>query len=134
MPDRLRQRELAQTGSGPASDLFSGQEDDKMIRLYGIKTCPECSGLYEQVKGDDRFEIIDVGQHILLLKEFLSLRDNDAAFDEARKNGYAGLPCFVLEDGSITFSPEEVGLRSCPLSEEIIEKLHQEADALRGTY
>ena len=47
-----------------------------MIKLYGIKTCPECSGLYEQVKGDSRFEIIDVGQHILLLKEFLSLRDN----------------------------------------------------------
>jgi glutaredoxin-related protein len=46
-----------------------------MIKLYGIKTCPECSGLYEQVKGDSRFEIIDVGQHILLLKEFLSLRD-----------------------------------------------------------
>jgi glutaredoxin-related protein len=46
-----------------------------MIKLYGIKTCPECSGLYEQVKGDSRFEIIDVGQHILLLKEFLGLRD-----------------------------------------------------------
>jgi glutaredoxin-related protein len=46
-----------------------------MIKLYGIKTCQECSGLYEQVKGDSRFEIIDVGQHILLLKEFLGLRD-----------------------------------------------------------
>ena len=105
-----------------------------MIKLYGIKTCPECLGLYEQVKGDSRFEIIDVGQHILLLKEFLSLRDNREEFAPARENGYAGLPCFVLEDGTITFSPEEVGLKSCPLSDEIIEKLHEEADALRGTY
>ena len=105
-----------------------------MIKLYGIKTCPECSGLYEQVKDDDRVEIIDVGQHILLLKEFLSLRDNDAAFDEARKNGYAGLPCFVTEDGKVSFSPEEFGLKACSLSDEIIEKLHEEADALRGTF
>ena len=105
-----------------------------MIKLYGIKTCPECSGLYEQVKGDSRFEIIDVGQHILLFKEFLSLRDNREEFAPARENGYAGLPCCVLEDGTITFSPEEVGLKSCPLSDEIIEKLHEEADALRGTY
>ena len=105
-----------------------------MIRLYGIKTCPECSGLYEQVKDDDRFEIIDVGQHILLLKEFLSLRDNDSAFDEARKNGYAGLPCFVEEDGTVSFSPEKFGLKACSLTDEVIEKLHEEADALRGTY
>ncbi len=110
------------------------KQEEKMITLYGIKTCPECSGLYEQVKDDSRFEIVDVGQHILHLKEFLSIRDNDAAFDEARKNGYAGLPCFVLEDGTVTFSPEEVGLRSCPLSDEVIEKLHEEADALRGTF
>ena len=40
----------------------------------------------------------------------------------------------TVEDGKITFSPEEVGLKSCPLSDEIIEKLHEEADALRGTY
>lgn len=40
----------------------------------------------------------------------------------------------TVEDGTITFSPEEVGLKSCPLSDEIIEKLHEEADALRGTY
>ena len=48
-----------------------------MITLYGINSCPECTGLYEQVKGDSRFEIVDVSKHILLLKEFLSLRDKD---------------------------------------------------------
>jgi glutaredoxin-related protein len=129
-----------QAASGRASlrfvkKAFKAQKGEKaMIKLYGIKSCPECSGLYEQVKDDERFEIIDVSQHILLLKEFLSLRDNDAAFDEARNNGYAGLPCFVLEDGSVTFSPEELGLKSCPLNDEIIERLHKEADELRGTY
>ena len=110
------------------------QKERKMIKLYGIKSCPECSGLYEQVKNDDRFEIIDVSQHILLLKEFLSLRDNREEFAEARANGYAGLPVFVREDDSITFVPEEVGLKSCPLNDEMIEKLHKEAEELRGKF
>ena len=105
-----------------------------MIKLYGIKSCPECSGLYEQVKDDDRFEIIDVAQHILFLKEFLALRDNRDEFKEARENGYAGLPCFVREDGSISFSAEEFGLVPTVLDDEIIEKLHKEADSLRGKF
>ena len=105
-----------------------------MIKLYGIKSCPECSGLYEQVKNDDRFEIIDVAQHILLLKEFLRLRDNRDEFEPARENGYAGLPVFLLEDGSITFTPEDVGLKSCPLTDEVIDALHKEAEELRGKY
>ena len=32
-------------------------------------------------------------------------------FDEARKHGYAGIPCFVLEDGTVTLSPEEAGIQ-----------------------
>lgn len=105
-----------------------------MITLYGIKSCPECSGLYEQVRDDSRFEIVDVGMHILFLKEFLALRDKDPAFAEAKANGYAGLPCFVLEDGTVTFSPEEVGLKPCLLDDAIVEKLHEEADSLRGSF
>ena len=105
-----------------------------MITLYGINSCPECTGLYEQVKGDSRVEIVDVSKHILLLKEFLSLRDKDPAFDEAKANGYAGLPCFLLENGRVTFSPEEVGLKPVVLDDETVERLHKEADELRGTY
>ena len=105
-----------------------------MVKLYGIKSCPECSGLYEQVKDDPRFEIIDVAQHILLLKEFLALRDNRDEFAEARAEGYAGLPSFLKEDGSISFDPAEFGLTPVVLTDEVIGKLHEEADALRGKF
>lgn len=105
-----------------------------MIKLYGIRSCPECSGLYEQIKDDSRFEIIDVAQHILLLKEFLSLRDSREEFAEARANGYAGLPCFVKEDGSISFSAEEFGLVPTVLDDATIDRLHKEADELRGKF
>lgn len=44
------------------------------------------------------------------MKEFLHLRDNNSVFDDAKKHGYAGIPCFVLEDGTVTLSPKEAGI------------------------
>lgn len=32
-------------------------------------------------------------------------------FDEAKSKGFIGIPCFVLEDGTITLKPEEAGLK-----------------------
>ncbi|MCR5076608.1 MAG: glutaredoxin-related protein [Prevotella sp.] len=81
-----------------------------MIKIYGMKTCPDCIAVDEQVKGDDRYQVIDIGEHVRNLKEFLRLRDTSAVFDEAKQMGYAGIPCFVLEDGTVTLSPEEAGL------------------------
>ena len=82
-----------------------------MIKIYGMNTCPDCIAVDRQVEGDDRYEVIEIGAHVKYLKEFLRLRDNHAVFDDARKQGYAGIPCFVLEDGTVTLSPEEAGIR-----------------------
>ncbi len=82
-----------------------------MIKIYSMHTCPDCTDVERQVAGDPRFEIVEIGEHVRLLKEFLRLRDNNAAFDEARRLGYAGIPCFVKEDGSVTLDPEAVGLK-----------------------
>ena len=49
------------------------------------------------------------------IKAFLKLRDHNPVFDEAKKAGAAGIPCFVLEDGSVTLIPEEAGLQSRPI-------------------
>lgn len=81
-----------------------------MIRIYGMDTCPDCTAVYERVKDDPRYEIVEIGSHVLRLKEFLHLRDTHAVFNDARREGYAGIPCFVLEDGTVTLSPEEAGL------------------------
>lgn len=83
-----------------------------MIKIYGMKTCPDCAFVDEQVKGNDRYEVIDIGEHVRNLKAFLTLRDNNPVFDDAKKHGYAGIPCFVLEDGRVTLTPEEAGLKS----------------------
>lgn len=88
-----------------------------MIKIYGMETCPDCTYVEEQVKGNDKYEIIDIGRNVKDLKAFLKLRDNSPIFDEAKRNGAAGIPCFVLEDGTITLRPEDAGLNSRPINE-----------------
>lgn len=70
-----------------------------MIKIYSMNTCPDCIYVEKQIQGDYRYEIIDIGSHVKYLKEFLRIRDNSPVFNEAKKVGAAGIPCFVLEDG-----------------------------------
>lgn len=88
-----------------------------MIKIYGMDTCPDCTYVKEQVAGNSDYEIIDIGQHVKSLKAFLKLRDNNPVFDNARKYGFVGIPCFVLEDGTVTLDPEDVGLHLRSLTE-----------------
>lgn len=88
-----------------------------MIKVYGMDTCPDCTYVKDQIKDDDRFEVIDIGSHVRNLKAFLKLRDNSPVFDEAKKVGAAGIPCFVLEDGTVTLNPEDAGLRARPIED-----------------
>lgn len=88
-----------------------------MIKIYGMDTCPDCTYVEEQIKGNCRYEIIDIGRHVKDLKDFLKIRDNNPVFDSAKKTGAVGIPCFILEDGTITLTPEEAGLNSRPAYE-----------------
>lgn len=81
-----------------------------MIKVYVMQTCPDCTKVKELAKTDSRFEIIDIGEHVRNLKQFLTLRDNHPAFNAVKRKGTVGIPCFVMEDGSITFSLEKVKL------------------------
>lgn len=42
------------------------------------------------------------------LRKFLKYRDEEPMFDEIKAAGRVGLPLFQLEDGTLTFSLEEV--------------------------
>ena len=81
-----------------------------MIKIYGMPTCPDCVAVDQQAQNDPRFEIIDLGSHVLHLKAFLKLRDTHPAFDAVKRHGGIGIPCFVKEDGTVT--PERRDLRS----------------------
>lgn len=86
-----------------------------MIIIYGMPSCPDCEYVHHQIENrSDEFESIDIGEHVKNLKKFMHLRDNNPVFDEAKKNGWLGIPCFVKEDGTVTLTAEEVGLKSKP--------------------
>lgn len=50
-----------------------------MIKIYGMETCPDCTYVEEQVKDNNQYEVIDIGQHVRDLKAFLRLRDHHPA-------------------------------------------------------
>ena len=82
-----------------------------MIRIYGMPTCPYCDYIHEQVTGrDNEFEYINIGENIQNMSSFMRLRDTNSAFDNSKEIGDVGIPAFVLEDGSITLDPADVGL------------------------
>ena len=71
-----------------------------MIKMFVMQTCPYCEYVEKQVERN--------------LKQFLDLRDNHPAFDEAKKIGDVGIPCYVLEDGTVTLSSKDAGLEPMP--------------------
>ncbi len=89
-----------------------------MIKIYVMSTCPDCTEVKRAAAGDARFRLVDIGEHVRNLKEFLRLRDVHPKFEVARRRGLVGIPSFVKEDGTVTFKPEEVGLQLRPEAEE----------------
>lgn len=75
-----------------------------------MPTCPDCQVLMDRLKDTSRYEVIDIGSHVFHMKQFIHLRDTSPAMEEARRNGWVGIPCFVLEDGTVTLDPKEAGL------------------------
>lgn len=82
--------------------------------MFVMQTCPYCEYVEKQVVGNHEFQVIDIGKHVANLKKFLDLRDSHPAFDEAKRIGDVGVPCYVREDGTVTLSSADVGLEPMP--------------------
>lgn len=79
-----------------------------MLKIYGSMLCPDCVKCREDLdKAGVEYEYLDFSENLKNLKEFLNIRDGNSLFDEARMEGYIGIPCIQREDGSITLSWEE---------------------------
>lgn len=82
-----------------------------MIKIYSMPTCPYCDYLKPQVAGNPNFEVVNIASHVSKMHEFMDLRDHNPAFDHAKAIGDIGIPAFLLEDGTVTLDPAEVGLK-----------------------
>lgn len=72
------------------------------VKMFGTKNCPDVRTAVKIIeeRGLD-VEFIDIDESTANLKLFLRLRDKAPEFDEVRKKGAIGVPCFV--DGKRIF-------------------------------
>ncbi len=74
-----------------------------MLKIYGNMLCPDCVECRADLdRAGVEYEYLDIGNDLRNLKEFLRLRE-EPVFDEIKKAGAIGIPCIVLEDGTLTF-------------------------------
>ena len=83
------------------------------MKVYGSPLCPDCvnADAILEAHGIHRedYEYVDVTAAITNLREFIYFREaNPAAFDPIRPNRAVGIPCFILDDGTITFDVNDV--------------------------
>jgi glutaredoxin-related protein len=91
------------------SGSLKSEEEISLIKVYGTKLCPDCRNAIAQFdKAGVAYQFFDICTDLSYLKEFLSIRDHSRLFDQVKKNKSIGIPCIVLEDGTITLNTEDV--------------------------
>lgn len=79
------------------------------MKFIGTRLCPDCVEAESVLKqACISFEYVDITETAENLKAFLQLRDNRPEFDSIKKNGYVGIPCFLMEDNSILFDENKI--------------------------
>ncbi|MEO2239971.1 glutaredoxin domain-containing protein [Dorea sp. YH-dor226] len=77
--------------------------------VYGTNACPDCVEAIQKLdekKAD--YVYLEFSNNMPNLKRFLKLRDTEVIFDAVKEQGKVGVPCFKLEDGTLTLNLEEV--------------------------
>lgn len=78
------------------------------MKVYGSQICSGCRE-FKAVQAERGFEaeFIDITESVANLRAFLVMRDNNALFENIRKEGRIGIPVFEKEDGTITLDINE---------------------------
>ncbi|MGN1392620.1 MAG: hypothetical protein ACI4V7_01040 [Succinivibrionaceae bacterium] len=83
------------------------------IKVYGNPSCPDCKKLQASIMANDnniQVEGYDISNP-KNLKEFLILRDTRIEFADIKLKNQIGIPCIILDDGSITFDWESIFIK-----------------------
>ena len=77
--------------------------------IYGSMMCPDCVACTEALDlAGVSYTFCDFADDLKNLKEFLVIRDQNAAFETVKKSGKIGIPCIVFPDGRITLDWESI--------------------------
>ena len=55
-----------------------------MTKVFVMSTCPDCVQVKAQLADNPAYELIDIGEHVRNLKQFLVLRDNNLRLQRLR--------------------------------------------------
>ena len=78
-----------------------------MLKVYGSELCPDCIECkFNLERNNIEYENKDITKNLKYMKEFLRLRDKDTTFDDAKDNGYIGIPALLTDDGKLTLDWE----------------------------
>ena len=79
------------------------------MKMYGTTLCGDCRNALDILDNTSiKYDYIDICSHILCMKEYIQLRDKRSEFDSMKENGLIGLPCFLFDDGTMSFEVDDV--------------------------
>ncbi len=73
------------------------------ITVIGSHLCPDTLyALNRLSEAKPEIDFKNLSASLSDLKAYLSLRQEDPAYADIRESGGIGIPCFILEDGTVT--------------------------------
>ena len=80
-----------------------------MMKFYGTMVCKDCLEAREHLNAAGvLFDYVDIYVSTGNMKEFLRLRDTRKEFDDVKKNGSIGIPCFLKDDGTVIIGASQL--------------------------
>lgn len=77
--------------------------------LFYAQQCPDTAPFVAELKRlNIEYEAVEVLSNLANFKRFLRLRDTQAIFDQAKQQGYAGLPALLLADNRVILERSEL--------------------------
>lgn len=100
------------------------------MKVYGTAICIDCRNFkaLKENRGMEDIQYIDITENTDNLRAFLGLRDTMEAFQSVKEHGGIGIPCFVKEDGTVSFDVNEAlsWIGQEPVKEEEIVERREE--------
>lgn len=79
------------------------------ITVIGSHSCPETLGVLQTFyQAGISVDFKDILSGHDALRDYLELRDRNAAYTDIRGTGRLGIPAFILEDGTVTLDLSDV--------------------------
>ena len=79
------------------------------MKIYGSMLCKDCVACRKQLdEAGVAYEYLDFAENLQNLKDFLKIRDTSELFAAVRSEERIGIPCIVLDDGTVTLDWESL--------------------------